>query len=940
TLADPEVFTDRGVSGIISKTLRKVTMNASKLVENYSSNFESPKSARSNGLENSPSTPKALGLGLGMGATHPIDTVDATSINFDKLLLPHQYQQNRDHLKNPIKSGSILHGKSSVPNLQGVSSRSEHKLNKKLTGKIGNSHNDTMSNRGRGHGYGSLLQTSRDQMKQPDFLLAQQSLRPTVGISTTPNFKHELVDNEAMVKNTKLEGLIKDNTSAMPSKDTNAINESLREMSHRIHTLPSDISKIRKTQPPLSKVTSDNKSLRLSAAHFPTSLYINSSATSSVVNVNASATVEFSERPGETNAAKTKASKGEKALSDVRLREKQLRAKASTLFTNLPNDIEISDDSASDSDTIESHKDDENSKTDTASYENYQRHLNTHRHFNNSNNTNNNQHSSHHQLLLGNLSSSRNTSQDTSRKTSVNSVKTQYEPGLGFAATVGKSSPIKGEILGKATFTTKMGNSPTITSFQALQSKDHRAIKRKSGNFSTQILDNAKSLINQNIGAVASSASSIVARRKKKKKKPRKISENPLKNGGIPKKYWMNDAYVTDCLNCFKPFTAFRRKHHCRFCGQIFCSDCMLFVSYNQHKDERRNLDKKPTYNDKLRVCKPCYSDVIIYLSDDSSSSSSSASSSILNEERAEIGMDGSDYAIDEVQSLEKRGNELLVPNHPLARIRSLSTSTHKEGPSLLHENQRSQYDDSMKNTDSLSACNSDSPSSHSNSQRIYPDDSIKSNLKQAPRMAIPTTRAGESVEIPIVRSSLSNMSIPRYGSSLKIETLSSNNPLQHSHLNHFNSTLKHHTNIHFQRQLHDLTDSPSSSKAWTTHASKSIIPDVPFSQSYENPSSFIRAPVSRKPSLKLRLRLELQNCSSNLYDKTVECNSDDNESTTSESSEDVDQTRSRIHLNRHHSNHLSRTYSTGEAGAEAGAEEEEEKEEEKEKEKERRKER
>ena len=93
-------------------------------------------------------------------------------------------------------------------------------------------------------------------------------------------------------------------------------------------------------------------------------------------------------------------------------------------------------------------------------------------------------------------------------------------------------------------------------------------------------MDNARSIIHQNIEAVASSASSIIAS-KRRKEEANKTSENPLKNGGIPKKYWMNDAFVSDCLNCFRPFTAFRRKHHCRFVDKYFVqiAHCLFHIT-------------------------------------------------------------------------------------------------------------------------------------------------------------------------------------------------------------------------------------------------------------------------------------------------------------------------------------------------------------------------
>ena len=40
------------------------------------------------------------------------------------------------------------------------------------------------------------------------------------------------------------------------------------------------------------------------------------------------------------------------------------------------------------------------------------------------------------------------------------------------------------------------------------------------------------------------------------------------------KKYWMPDSACKECFLCGLKFTISRRKHHCRVCGQIFCSNC------------------------------------------------------------------------------------------------------------------------------------------------------------------------------------------------------------------------------------------------------------------------------------------------------------------------------------------------------------------------------
>lgn len=38
---------------------------------------------------------------------------------------------------------------------------------------------------------------------------------------------------------------------------------------------------------------------------------------------------------------------------------------------------------------------------------------------------------------------------------------------------------------------------------------------------------------------------------------------------------WQHEDDIEDCTNCKQAFSVTRRKHHCRHCGKIFCSDCI-----------------------------------------------------------------------------------------------------------------------------------------------------------------------------------------------------------------------------------------------------------------------------------------------------------------------------------------------------------------------------
>lgn len=41
--------------------------------------------------------------------------------------------------------------------------------------------------------------------------------------------------------------------------------------------------------------------------------------------------------------------------------------------------------------------------------------------------------------------------------------------------------------------------------------------------------------------------------------------------------FWMPDRYCKVCYGCEEAFTMYRRRHHCRMCGQIFCNTCSSF---------------------------------------------------------------------------------------------------------------------------------------------------------------------------------------------------------------------------------------------------------------------------------------------------------------------------------------------------------------------------
>lgn len=78
---------------------------------------------------------------------------------------------------------------------------------------------------------------------------------------------------------------------------------------------------------------------------------------------------------------------------------------------------------------------------------------------------------------------------------------------------------------------------------------------------------------------------------------------NDYKNTEL-QKLWMPDSKSIDCYDCNLKFNTFRRKHHCRLCGQIFCSKCCSTLVPG----------KIIMVTGDLRVCNYCSKVVLSYL--------------------------------------------------------------------------------------------------------------------------------------------------------------------------------------------------------------------------------------------------------------------------------------------------------------------------------------
>ncbi|CCE61308.1 hypothetical protein TPHA_0A02260 [Tetrapisispora phaffii CBS 4417] len=168
------------------------------------------------------------------------------------------------------------------------------------------------------------------------------------------------------------------------------------------------------------------------------------------------------------------------------------------------------------------------------------------------------------------------------------------------------------------------------------------------------------------------------------KRDPKKTQERILL-----KEYWMKDENARECFICGKSFNTFRRKHHCRMCGQIFCRNCIAPVQ-----------GEKIGYDGNIKVCLSCNRHIDAY--EDSSEGEQ-------EEDTTDLNMDG-------------------------------MASSYENTPEASY--------DVIKNGNDPTAYNAD----HDDIQSILTngEDSklFLSTPTPPPKMTIPATRQGESLEI------------------------------------------------------------------------------------------------------------------------------------------------------------------------------------------------
>lgn len=105
-----------------------------------------------------------------------------------------------------------------------------------------------------------------------------------------------------------------------------------------------------------------------------------------------------------------------------------------------------------------------------------------------------------------------------------------------------------------------------------------------------------------------------------------------LRSRLLSRDFWMRDENAKDCFHCGEPFSTFRRKHHCRTCGQIFDAKCTLLISGAEFGQ-----------NGTIRVCKPCEAMINAREDDSSDFSDNEPSPVVVNTRVPDSGLNGND---------------------------------------------------------------------------------------------------------------------------------------------------------------------------------------------------------------------------------------------------------------------------------------------------------
>lgn len=147
------------------------------------------------------------------------------------------------------------------------------------------------------------------------------------------------------------------------------------------------------------------------------------------------------------------------------------------------------------------------------------------------------------------------------------------------------------------------------------------------------------------------------------------------------RRYWMPDANAKSCYDCGEKFTTIRRRHHCRICGQIFCSKCC--------SEEIPGSMISSAIKGQLRSCNYCYNYISNCMS--SSASQSVQDTSVFASPAKKPTSDTNDLAVIREQLFSLPGDDSMLNSEsdttysPYSTVTSISSLT-KRRSSIFRE--------------------------------------------------------------------------------------------------------------------------------------------------------------------------------------------------------------------------------------------------------------
>lgn len=199
-------------------------------------------------------------------------------------------------------------------------------------------------------------------------------------------------------------------------------------------------------------------------------------------------------------------------------------------------------------------------------------------------------------------------------------------------------------------------------------------------------------------------------------------SQSPIRVPGTYPPEWLPDHETDACMACESPFTLIKRRHHCRSCGKIFCSDCC------KQKARLLFLDNK-----EARVCNNCYNLIEFTLTQPHNVSTTTSSSSNRNEtydhHQHEVNNPSNDPEQPQASSSSSSNSQLINPatrpttsTQTILKIQGVLKNTSNQASRLINENPNDPSNISNSSASSSSATPAADQPTQTHKQVIFSD--------------------------------------------------------------------------------------------------------------------------------------------------------------------------------------------------------------------------